>query len=257
MKKLVILLTALSLFANNVTIIKNLIGEKKYKTYYRLLKPVINDKNQSLEKTLEYLQNNGLLDIFFDKPKTINPTFVFLNNNPVFNTKTLYKSLDAMGYYFFYPVEVKKNSKYSLTLEMKSTHYIDPLLFLKTIKPYGCNIVNIEKNSNYTYTLDCSNEHLDTLQVIDEPVKTLNAKGVYWINPAPYRKVSIQSSIHDKWYPYIVFFDENLNILNIIAKSNHQQNITLNIPPECRYIKITDNYSKKNFKRGITIKGIK
>jgi len=67
----------------------------------------------------------------------------------------------------------------------------------------------------------------------------------------------ITTSKLDNWYPYVVFFDKNLNILNIIAKENSQKTIYLDIPQECAYIKISDNYSKTNFKRGITIKGIK
>ncbi|GAB6074529.1 hypothetical protein [Nautilia lithotrophica] len=256
MKKVLIsFILTISIFANNVQTIKNLIGEEKFNTYYELLKPVLNES--SLIKTLEYLQNNGLLDIFFDKPKLIHPTFIFINNNPVFNTKTLYSTLNSLGYYYFYPVKLIKNNTYSITLEMKSTHYIDPLLFSKTIAQKGCNVININKNNNYIYTINCENEHLDTLKVVSKKTKLLNAKGIYWINPNGFNKIMIYSSKLDNWYPYIVFFDKNLNILNIIAKENSKRIVYLNIPQECAYIKISDTYSKENFKRGIYIKGIK
>jgi len=257
MKKLIILLTAIFILnANNVQTIKNLIGSKKYYTYRGLLKPIINEK--SLTKTLEYLQNNGLLDIFFDKPKIIHPTFVFKNNNPVFNTKTLYSVLKSLGYYFFYPVEIKNSqNRYTLTLELKSTHYIDPLLFTKALEDRGCKVVSIYKNKNYTYVIDASDETLSALKVIEDETKQLNAKGIYWLNPNGFSKILVATSPRDSWYPYIVFFDKNLNILNIISKENTQNKIILNIPPECAYIKVTDTFSKENFKRGIIIKGIK
>lgn len=257
MKKLIfVFISVLFLYANNAKLIKDLIGEEKFNTYYELLKPVLNEP--SLEKTLKYLQNNGLLEIFFNKPKLIHPTFVFKNSDPVFNTRILYKTLDSLGYYYFYPVQItKKSDTYSLTLEMKSTHYIDPLLFTNTISQYGCKIIGIKKDKNYKYTLDCTNEKLDALKVIDKKTKLLNAKGVYWLNPNGFRKMLIVSSKFDKWYPYIVFYDRNLNILNIISKQNPQRSIYINIPAECSYIKITDTFSKENFKRGIYIKGIK
>ena len=256
MKKILFLLIAsLFLFANNIQTIKSLISEEKFNTYHELLKPIVNEP--SLVKTLEYLQNNGLLDIFFDKPKLIHPTFVFINNNSVFNTKTLYSTLNSLGYYYFYPVKIIKNENYSITLEMKSTHYIDPLLFTKSIAQKGCEVISINKAENYTYTLNCKNEHLDTLKVVDKKIKLLNAKGIYWINPNGFSKIAIYSSKLDNWYPYIVFFDKNLNILNIISKENSKRLIYLEILPECAYIKISDTFSKKNFKRGIYVKGIK
>jgi len=257
MKKILILIFAVFLlFADNTKTIKDLIGEKKFNTYHELLKPILNET--SLTKTLEYLQNNGLLDIFFDKPKIIHPTFVFINNNPVFNTKTLYSILNSMGYYYFYPVEIKNEQNiYKITLEMKSTHYIDPLLFTKTLEQRGCKVLSIYKSSHYIYIIDAQNEKISALKVINKKIKLLNAKGVYWLKPNGFSKLSITTSKFDNWYPYIVFFDKNLNILNIISKENSQRSVYLNIPQECAYIKVSDTYSKENFKRGIYIKGIK
>jgi len=255
MKKILIILAFSLLLSANTQTIKNLIGEEKFNTYKELLKPVLNET--SLIKTLQYLQNNGLLDIFFDTPKLIHPTFTFINNNPVFDTKTLYTILNSTGYYSFYPLKVTKNKTYTITLEMKSTHYIDPLLFAKALESKGCKILNITKNENYHYIIDCENERLDALQITDKQIKLINAKGIYWINPNGFGEIVLHSSKFDKWYPYIVFFDKNLHILNIISKENSQNSIILNIPPECAYIEIKDTFSKQNFKRGIIIKGIK
>ena len=256
MKKLLLVILIIStLFADNTKFIKNLIGEDKFNNYYELLKPVLNEN--SLVKTIEYLQNNGLLDIFFDKPKIIHPRFIFLNNNPIFNTKILYNVLNSMGYYYFYPIKIEKNEKnYSLTLEMKSTHYIAPLIFINTMNQNGCKVTSLEKTNSYIYTIDCKNGFLNATSVINKKIKLLNAKGTYWINPNGFNKIFISTSKLDNWYPHIVFFDKNLNILNIISKENPQRFTYLNIPAECRYIKITDTFSKKNFKRGIYIKGI-
>ena len=254
MKKLLIVFLASFLLANNTAAIKNLIGEEKYKTYYALLKPILNET--SLQKTISYLQNNGLLDIFFEKPKYIHPTFVFLNNNPIFNTKTLYDTLNTLGYYYFYPIKVSKEKNFKITIEMKSTHYIDPLIFLQTISQKGCKVKSIIKNKNYTYYLDCKNEKTEATKVVENKIKLINAKGLYWLNPNGFKKILITTSKYDNWYPYVVFYDKNLNILNIIAKENSQRSIYLKIPIECKYIKVKDNFSKVNFKRGIYVKGI-
>ncbi len=255
MKKFLISFLASFLFANNTIAIKNLIGEEKFNTYQALLIPILNKKT-SLEKIISYLQNNGLLDIFFEKPKYIHPTFIFLNNNPIFNTKTLYDTLNTLGYYYFYPTTISKTNSFQITIEMKSAHYIDPLLFLQTISQKGCKVKSIIKNKNYTYYLDCKEEKKEAIRIVSDKIKLINAKGLYWLNPNGFKQISVTTSKYDNWYPYIVFYDKNLNILNIIAKEISQQNINLNIPQECRYIKVKDNFSKVNFKRGIYVKGI-
>ena len=255
MKKIFLILLSLFLYANNTNFIKNLIGKEKFHTYYELIKPILNEHD--LKKTIKYLKDNGLLDIFFNSPRNIHPTFIFQNNNPILETKILYKTLNYMGYYYFYPIKINNSTNYSITLEMKSTHYIDPLLFINTISQNGCKVTNIKKQKNYTYFINCENAYLNTLKVINKTTKLLNAKGIYWINPNGYRKIQISTSKYDNWYPYIVMFDKNLNILNIISKQNHQKRIILNIPIECKYIKISDTFTKENFKRGIYIKGIK
>ena len=254
MKKLIFFLLSISLWANT-SFIKDLIGEDKFKTYYELIKPILNEKD--LIKTLEFLQNNGLLNIFFEKPKNIYPTFILKNSNPILETKILYQTLNKLGYYYFYPVKIINQKNYSITLEINSKHFIDPLLFIKTISQYGCTVINIQKKENYTYIIDCTNAKLNVPKIINKSIKYINAKGIYFFNSNGFEKIRISTSKYDKWYPYIVLFDKNLNILNIIAKESYQKQIIINIPNECKYIKIKDNYSKKNIKRGIYIKGLK
>ena len=254
MKKIIFFLLSICLWANS-SFIKDLIGREKFKTYYELIKPILNEKD--LIKTLEFLQSNGLLNIFFEKPKNIYPTFILKNSNPILETKILYQTLNQLGYYYFYPVKVTNNQNYAITLEINSKHFIDPLLFIKTISQYGCNVVNIKKRRNYTYIIDCKNARLNVPKIVGTTVRYINAKGVYFFNSNNFNTIKISTSKYDKWYPYIVLFDKNLNILNIIAKESCQKSIIIRIPNECRYIKIKDNYSKKNIKRGVYIKGLK
>ena len=254
MKKLIFFLLSISLWANT-SFIKDLIGTRKFKTYYELIKPILNEKD--LIKTLEFLQNNGLLNIFFEKPRNIYPTFMLKNSNPILETKILYQTLNQLGCYYFYPVKIVNKQNYIITLEINSKNFIDPLLFIKTISQYGCNVTSIKKRRNYTYIVDCKNAKLNVPKVINKPIKYINAKGVYFFSSNDFKIIKVSASTYDKWYPYIVLFDKNLNILNLIAKTTYQANVVINIPNECKYIKIKDNYSKKNIKRGIYIKGLK
>jgi hypothetical protein len=140
---------------------------------------------------------------------------------------------------------------------MKAPSYIDPLEFLKEMNKYGCKVTNIKKASKYTYYLNCENAKPLTTP-LDSSVKNLsNTQGEYWVSPNGYKKIAIKSSPLDFWHPYVVFYDENLNILNIIVSEDKKRQITAKIPRYCSYIKIRDAFTKENIKRGIFVKGIK
>ncbi|WP_456488377.1 hypothetical protein [Caminibacter pacificus] len=259
MKKLIILVSIISaLFAFDVqSFVKNLIGEQKYQTYKNLISQTINENNATIESVILTLKENGLIDLFFDKPKIFETSFVFKDNNPELDTKILNETLKNLGYFYFYPSEIKTNGTYDITIEMNSGHFIDPLQFLREIKNFNCQIQNITKNDYYTYTIDCSNADLNVTKLTDNVQNLTNTQGEYWVDTNGYSKVVIKTSKYDKWYPYVVFYDKNLNILNIITSKNVQRIVKAKIPDDCKYIKIRDNYSKENIKRGIFIKGIK
>ena len=257
MKKFLIFIICIFLYANPYNFIQNILGKEKFNTYKNLFYSSL-DKNASLKTTITFLEDNGLLDLYFKKNKILNPTFIFKNNNALFNTKTLYDILNSLGIINFYPVYIQKNNNFfKITLEMESNHYIDPLNLIDSFKKRGCKIINILKNKNFTYYVSCENEKINAFELKNKITALHNLKGIYWINPGNFSKIYIKTSKYDFFYPYIVFYDQNLNILNIITSKNIKRNLILNIPPNTKYIKIKDFFTRENIKRGIFIKGIK
>jgi len=259
MKKLIFFLIFTLSFAKYENLITNLIGEQKYKEYRGLIQTLIKEQNASnISDVVTLLKENGLIELFFNKPKLIHPKFIFLNNNPIFNTKTLYNTLNNLGFYYFYPYKILKNGNYTITLELQSTHHIDPVNLINELKNYGCEIKNIKRiNDNYEYFIDCQKEYIPAPALVEKTKAYLNVKGEYWFDTNNMKKAVITTSKYDRWHPYIVFYDKNLNIINIIAEKNVKKSVKIDIPKECKYIKIRDNYTKENIKRGIFIKGIK
>ena len=250
--------TIILLFGDSYQFAKNILGEKTFFNYKNVIVSSL-DKNASLKDTLIFLENNGFINFYFKKIKTIHPTFIFTNNNSIFNTKTLYDSLRDMGYYDFYPVHIYKDNIYKLTLEMNAQNYINPLDFLKNLQKRGCKLTNIKKiNKDFIYYINCSNEKIPYAISLSTNIQALhNINGIYWINPDNFKKIYISTSKFDFWHPYVVFYNKNLNILNIISTSNLERKIILNIPKNTKYIKISDTFTKENIKRGIFIKGLK
>ena len=256
MKKLIFFLIPFFLYANSYELIKNIIGNEKYNNYKNLIQTSL-DKNASLKNTLIFIKNNGFLNLFFKKPTIINPTFVFSSKNDILKTKILYEDLNKMGFYDFYPSSIEKNDKYKITLEMKTLNKIDPLEFYNTLKSNGCEIDNIFNDGNFTYYINCPNPQIDAKDIKNYFYDFHNIKGIYWFKNNNFSKIYIKTSKYDFFYPYIVFYDKNLNILNIITSKNIKRKLMLKIPAGCFYIKIQDNFTKENIKRGIFIKGIK
>jgi len=257
MKKIIFFFLSTFLLANSYSLIKNILGEETFNKYENLIQSSI-EKNASLKDTLIFLKGSGLINLYFNKIKTIHPTFVFINNNPIFNTKTLYSTLTEIGYYNFYPIKIIKNHNYTITLEITSQNYIDPLVLLNQLNIKGCVLFNIKKEQNFTYYISCNKEKLINTASLKENTQILhNINGIYWIKTNGFKKIEISTSKYDFWHPYIVFYDTNLNILNIISTSNLLRKKILNIPQKCKYIKVTDSFTKENVKRGLFIKGLK
>jgi len=261
MKKIFYLLLFLSIniFANsNLDIIKNLIGENKFNTYKNLILSSI-DNNSSLPQIINFLESNGLLELT-SKNNVINPTFIFQNsNNPIFNTKILYDLLYNLGYINLYPTQIiKKDSLYQIKLRIKSNNYIQPLNLIKAFQTYNCQIKNITKKEHFFYYVDCQNAIIPALPIQNSFQNITKLNGIYWFKVSNnFKQIDISTSKYDFFHPYIVFYDKNLNILNIITSKNIKRKLILNIPQNTIYIKIKDYFTKENIKRGIFIKGLK
>jgi hypothetical protein len=257
MKKLLLIITATFVFASQASIIKNLIGPKKYYAYRNFINQTILKKHLPLEESIKILKENGLIDIFFKKPKIFKTTFVFSDSNLELDSKILNDILRDMGYFYFYPVSANNKNNYKLTIEMQSTHYIDPLDFITELKNYNCKVKSVTRNPEFTWYLNCYNAKIPSTPLNSSTQALSNTAGEYWINPNGFRKISIKTSPLDSWHPYVVFYDRELNILNIVNSEKKEKKLTLKIPRLCKYIKIRDIYTKENIKRGIFIKGLK
>ena len=258
MKKLIIFLLIINIFAFDNQKIKNLMGENNYQTYNKLLDRIFTKKHYDIYSTLKILKNNGLLNLFFKKAKIIDTKFIFLDNHNLMDIKTLNDSLLSLGYYYFYPVEVDKDKNFMMNIEFKSEHFIDPVSLIDTMQSKGCEIIDVNKtDNNFVYQFNCNNAKLlKSFILTDKYIKYINAKGDYWIENDDFSKISIKTKKVDFWHPLILIYDKDLNLINIYKQNKKRTKLVLNIDG-AKYIKITDIYTPENFKRGIYIKGLK
>jgi hypothetical protein len=140
---------------------------------------------------------------------------------------------------------------------MKSEHFIDPVSLINELNSRGCEILDISRDEKmFNYKIDCSNGFIKEVKNLTNKRQSfVNPNGIYWLKNDDFSKITIITSRIDTWHPSVWFYDKNMNLINVFRENIVVNFTTLQIPPACEYIKITDVYSPENFKRGIIIKG--
>jgi hypothetical protein len=246
--------------------IENLIGQKDYKLHKNLITLIFNDQakfflaNERLNYplVLKELKQNGLLHLKLPQPQEIEVEF-HTNKDSVKSLKILNDTLKALGYYYYFTKSTQYNSNGLLvwTIKLKTEFVIDPLVFVNEILKNDCRVVEINKEENHKwiYKIDTNFANIAESIFIDsnELIKLQKPLRPYFIKINGSGVLKVMSTSLNHWYPYIVFYDEHLNILNIIKKEQFSRRVSLSIPLQTKYIKITDLYTLDNIKRGLNV----
>jgi len=265
-KLFLILITVISLNATSFTQrIVNIIGYDEYRVNKGLIDYLFADEAQYYQNGLinyieimDKLQKNGLLKIAFNTPMDITITFQ-INHDPIKSLKIISDSLKSLGYYHYFTKELSYDEEKNITwtINLKTEAAIDPLMLSKELFNNGCNIFDIKKEglTRWMYTIDTSNSMLSnaTKLVVDEKIKLRKPLKPYLLEVENSKKIDIISRPGNQWFPYVVFYDQHLNILDIVKENSEKKGIRLTIPFNTKYIKIEDIYSLSNINRGLTV----
>ena len=207
-------------------------------------------------KVVQTLKENGLLNLFFKKPKELTLHFK-TNGSPLFFTKMMGDTLRNIGYYRYVTKESTLNSfEFIWTITLNSEYATDPLILQKALAKSGCSIVDIERSSatNWSYTIDIENGYLNLATLHDgEELKLKRSLYAHWLNVSKINNLYIHSSFRNHWYPYISYYDSSLHLLKVIRYDFKRRDIALNVPSNANYIKISDIYTLKNIKNGLVL----
>jgi len=245
--------------------IKNIIGTKKYNLNQKLIKLLFKNRtNFVYQQQINYLRlfkvlkQNGLLDLALKKPSVIKVEFVSKQSN-IKTYKILYDTMQTLGYqYFFTDKLTLKKDYFDWKILLKAEYILDPIMLLQELH-YHHGIVTkiiVQNKTDFVYHIDLQNSSLNNTIEIQNNEKYRLKKPLkpYMLNlNQNATKLTITSRKLNNWYPNIVFFDTNLNILKNIQKVNIYKKLVVAIPPKTKYIKITDTYNLINIKRGLTI----
>jgi hypothetical protein len=207
-------------------------------------------------KVIETLKENGLLDLFFEKPQELHLTFK-TSGSPLFFVKIMGDSLRNIGYFRYITRESNfDNTEFIWAISLRVEYATDPLILNKELKKSGCSIVDIERKSatEWVYSVDVSKGYLNVYTLMS-PKKLELKRSLYshWLNVSKIQTLKINSSRRDSWYPKISYYNKELKLLKVIKRDQRTRELLLDIPKYAKYIKISDIYTLKNLKDNLIL----
>jgi hypothetical protein len=240
------------------TKIKSLLNEQTYKkneAYINIIfSPksnfIVNDRVDCV-KVVQTLKDNGLLNLYFDKPKELRLNF-HTSDNPLFFVKIMGDALRNMGYYRYVTKESNLNeSGFTWSITLRAEYVTDPQVLQRELYNSGSKVIDVIRvdETEWTFDVDMRDSFLAVDSLSDgEQVELNRSLYAYWLDVSAIEKLKIESSSRNSWYPYITYFDSSLHLLKVVKIDTKRRAVYLTIPETAKYIKISDIYTLKNIK---------
>lgn len=207
-------------------------------------------------KVVQTLKENGLLNLFFEKPQELKLSFT-TSGSPLFFVKLMGDTLRNIGYYRYVTAESNfDSSQFTWTIVLTAEYATDPLILQEELEKSGCGIIDVVKKTEneWEYSINMSDAYLNIPTLVSyEEFKLKRSLYAHWLNVSSIQNLSIKSSYRDSWYPKISYYDKQLHLLKVVKKDKKTRSILLLMPKGAKYIKISDMYTLKNVKDNLTL----
>lgn len=263
-KKLILIIAcSVALNANLNVNIKNIIGPSAYNTHKNLINYIFKNKNAYYTNgqvnyvlLTDKLQNNGLLKLAYKSTNYVNVTFE-INENPKKSLKILKDILKSLGHYYYFTQEATFDGNFTWSIKLKTEAAISPLALSKALALRKCRVSDIRKEGsfNWHYSINTSNCQIYKAKdlITNNELSLKKSFKPYMIKVANINAININSNGGNRWHPNVVFYDNDLNIIEVFKENSLQKSLRLDVPIDTKYIKIDDLYSLSNLRRGISI----
>jgi len=237
--------------------IQTFLNDKSYQENKKYIKIIFSPEENfyindhiDVVKVVNTLKDNGLLKLFFNKPKEFQLSFI-TSGSPLFFVKIMKASLRNIGYYRYVTVSSKlDNSEFRWDIVLTSEYATDPTILQKELAKDGCKILDIKRESptKWTYVIDMNKAFLNLTKLSNGlEVELTRSLYAHWLDVSTISKLRVESSFRNSWYPYIAFYDNSLHLLKVIRKDSKTRYLNLKIPKNATYMKISDMYSIEVF----------
>ena len=199
-------------------------------------------------KVVQTLKENGLLHLYFKKPQEFRLHFK-TSGYPLFFVKIMSDTLRNIGYYRYVTTASNLDvSEFTWSIGLTSEYVTDPLALEAELAKSSCKIIDIQRNTSkeWTYVIDMTHAQLHVPVLKKEKVKLKRSLYAHWLNVSKISKLKMSSSNRNQWHPYIAYYDSSLHLIKIMKKEQVSRSLSLNIPKDTTYIKVSDLYTLKN-----------
>jgi hypothetical protein len=240
------------------TKIKSFLEEKKYTENEAFINVIFEPKTAFYEndrvnsvKVIQTLKENGLLKLFYNKPQAIRLNFK-TSGSPLFFVKIMGDTLRNIGYYRYVTLASDlDSSEFVWNISLTSEYVTDPIILEKELQKSACKIIDIERitPTEWTYVIDMGRGFLNVKKLYAEQnISLKRSQYAHWLDISKIKNLHISSSKRNSWYPYIAYYDASLHLLKVLKKDKITYEVSLRIPPNTKYIKLSDIYNMKNIR---------
>lgn len=247
-------------------IVENLIGKESYITNQNFIKRIFAKKESfylkgeqpNYFKIAQVLKENGLMYLGFQEPIEVFIGFR-AKTKPIFLTRAINNILSSVGYSYF----TISRAKYSggdidLIFSLVAEHSVDPVIILAELKKRGIFAKRVvrKNRANWFYELEIINSSIVNAVALknNERLELKNISGEYWLSVKGAGILSIiKKNTKIGWSPRIVFYDRDLQVLEILTQKDFAASTDVNVTDKTSFIMVTDLNNPSRLKSGITV----
>lgn len=267
-KKLALFIVLFTVYLNAASFnqrVANVIGLNEYNQNKGLIDYIFTNKKAYYKDGLfnyvlvmQKLKDNGLLKVYLNEPQDVSITFI-ATDAPIKSMKIISDSLKRLGYYYYFTKSLVHTKDQSMiwSINLKTEAAIDPLMLSKELAKNSCRFLDIKKegNTKWKYVINTSGATLEKAQklISGEKIDFRKPLKPYFITFNEATSLMITSKAGNQWFPNIVFYDDKLNILEVVRKDEKTKSHMLTVPASTKYVKIDDIYTLENIRRGLSV----
>lgn len=243
--------------------VRNLIGDRFYSLNKNFINRLFKDKDDfydkdviNIKKVVEILRDNGLIILKFDKPSDLNITFIS-QTTPIFLARSINSALSSMGYSYFAVSKAQYvEGVATITFSFSTEHALDPSIIISELNKRGYIFNDIKRKSitNWEYNLKLMEPRLANAKDIypSDIVEVSEVSGEYWFALHDGGNMTIITKARD-WRPRIVFYDKNLQIVDLITQNTPSHKVTFSLLDGVSFVMVSDIQNPANIKNGIRV----
>lgn len=245
--------------------IQNFIGEQAYYTNQNFIKRLFKDEKKFINEgkidyflILKTLKDNGLLELIFSEPSELQIT-IRAKSKPIFLTRVINSTLSSIGYSYFTISKAKyEQGEVELTFSLVTEHILDPVIFLNELKKRGIIPIGVKRDNllHWEYDLDIQKWVVLSSIPLSKQARfdVKKISGEYWFDvQTPGTLYIKKKNPRIGWFPRIVLYDKNLQILEIITQNSFAIESEIVLNEKTAFVMVTDLNNPARLKYGLSV----